>query len=1539
MKLKYFIVIAFLFSSLSSSFAQTIASGYYHNLSIHQDGSLWSWGYNRYGQLGDGTTSPRTTPARIGNANDWKTIAAGYLHSVAIKSDGSLWTWGANGYGQLGDGSAANSKSPKRIGNATDWKMVGGGYNHTLAIKNDGSLWAWGLNNFGQLGDGTFVNKSIPTRIGNATDWKLISVGGNYTVAIKNDGSLWAWGYNLEGELGDATLTNKNIPTQIGTGTDWKVIKAGVAHTLAIKNDGSLWSWGFNVSGQLGDGGFSIRNTPARIGADTDWQSISSGYAHTLAIKNNGSLWAWGDNNDGQLGNGTTVDETIPTRIGTANNWALVDGGFYHTLTMKNNGDLWTWGYNVDGQLGNNSSSNKGLPLKVDNNDWRISVGGYNHTVAIKNDGSLWAWGLNTSGQLGDGTLVNKTTPANIGTDTDWKMLSAGSTHTLAIKNNGSLWSWGLNNLGQLGIGTNNNRSSPARIGTDTDWRSVSTGTTHTVAIKNDGSLWAWGANDVGQLGDGTFNYSYIPIRIGIDSDWQIVSLGASFTIAIKNDGSLWAWGLNTSGQLGDGTYINKNVPFKIGTDKDWQMVSAGLDHTLAIKNDGSLWAWGIYKGSEKSDGSNAPIKIGTDTDWQMISGGYSHLAAIKKDGSLWAWGFNHLGQLGDGTYNDNWEPTRIGTDSDWQMVSLGVGHTVATKSDGSLWNWGLNTYGQLGNGFERINPQPLDIDFNLIYTTPTPTGEASQPICSPLATISSLQATGTSIKWYDVASGGLPLAPSIPLVINKTYYASQTINGLESKSRLIVMVTFSLPTATITAGGPTSFCLGDKVTLTANAGSSYLWSTGATTQSIEVNTAGDYTVSVTNANGCSATSTATTVTVNPLPAATITAGGPISFCLGDKVTLTASAGSSYLWSTGATTQSIEVNSAGNYTVSVTSANGCIATSTATTVTVNPLPTATITAGGPTSFCLGDKVTLSASAGSSYLWSTGATTQSIEVNSAGNYTVSVTNANGCSATSTATTVTVNPLPTATITASGSTALCIGDKVILTSSEGSSYLWSTGATTRSIEVSTAGNYTVRVSNANGCSATSTATTVTVNSLPSSTITASGATTFCQGDKVTLTSSEGSSYLWSTGATTRSIEVSTSGNYSVRVSNANGCSVTSTATMVRVNSLPIATITAGGPTSFCLGDKVTLTASSGSSYLWSTGATTQSIEASTSGSYTVRVTNSNGCSATSAATTLTVNNYPAATITAGGPTTITQTGNVVLSANTGSSLNYQWIRNGVEINAATASSYTATTGGSYTVKVSNAAGCETLSSAMVIKSVLVLPANNYQINIQGETCRASDNGKIAISAVQNLNYTATLSKSGQVVKTVNFNTNADLTGLASGNYTLCLTVAGQTEYKQCFDLTITEPLDLSVYSKVNPTNNTIDLLMSGGDAYYITINGEKYTSYTSKMSLGLKAGLNKITVNSSQICQGLYTEEIYVDEKIQAYPNPFNSSLNLKIQNQENKELLVRVVDRYGLSVYEGKHLVINNLVTLDLSKLDNDYYFIVIGKQTFKVIKQ
>jgi hypothetical protein len=374
-------------------------------------------------------------------------------------------------------------------------------------------------------------------------------------------------------------------------------------------------------------------------------------------------------------------------------------------------------------------------------------------------------------------------------------------------------------------------------------------------------------------------------------------------------------------------------------------------------------------------------------------------------------------------------------------------------------------------------------------------------------------------------------------------------------------------------------------------------------------------------------------------------------------------------------------------------------------VTVNPLSaTPTITTSGPVSFCQGGSVTLTSSAGSSYLWSNGATTQSITVGSSGNYSVQITNANGCqSAASAAVSVTVNPLPsTPTITAGGPTTFCQGGSVVLTSSTGSSYLWSNGATTQSITVSSSGSYSVQVTNANGCqSGASAATTVTVNPLPATpTITTGGPTTFCQGGSVTLTSSAGSSYLWGNGATTQSITVGSSGNYSVQVTNANGCqSGASAATTVTVNPLPATpTITAGGPTTFCQGGSITLTSSAGSSYLWSNGATTQSITVAGSGNYSVQVTNVNGCqSAASSATAVTVNPLPPIP-------TITQAGNTLTSS---AASGNQWHFNGTAIAGATSQSYTYTTGGNYSVTVTNASGCS--SSSAVLTAMRMASSN--------------------------------------------------------------------------------------------------------------------------------------------------------------------------------------------------------------------------------------
>ncbi|MDP4602265.1 MAG: T9SS type A sorting domain-containing protein, partial [Schleiferiaceae bacterium] len=452
----------------------------------------------------------------------------------------------------------------------------------------------------------------------------------------------------------------------------------------------------------------------------------------------------------------------------------------------------------------------------------------------------------------------------------------------------------------------------------------------------------------------------------------------------------------------------------------------------------------------------------------------------------------------------------------------------------------------------------------------------------------------------------------SISPTASGSYSVTVSSNGCSSTSAAQAVTVNPLPPSTVTASGPLTFCQGSSVTLSAPAGYSYLWSNGATSQSISPTASGSYSVTV-SANGCSSTSAAQTVVVNPLPPSTVTASGPLNFCQGSSVTLSAPAGYSYLWSNGATTQSITATTAGSYSVTV-SANGCSTTSSPQTVTVNPLPSSAVTASGPLTLCQGESVTLAAPSGYSYLWSNGSTAQSIVVSASGQYSVTVS-ANGCSSTSAALAVTVNPNPPANVVASGPLTFCQGGSVALVAPSGYAYVWSNGATTQTINAVASGSYTVTVYG-NGCSATSAPVQVSVVPNPSAAVTASGPLTFCQGGSVTLVAPAGATYLWSNGAVTQSITATTSGAYSVVVSS-NGCSTTSSVQQVTVLPTPPATVTASGALTFCVGGSVVLTAPAGYSYSWNTGATTASITASTSGTYSVVVSDGT-CSATSSGT---------------------------------------------------------------------------------------------------------------------------------------------------------------------------------------------------------------------------------------------------------------------------------------------------------------------------------
>ncbi len=538
--------------------------------------------------------------------------------------------------------------------------------------------------------------------------------------------------------------------------------------------------------------------------------------------------------------------------------------------------------------------------------------------------------------------------------------------------------------------------------------------------------------------------------------------------------------------------------------------------------------------------------------------------------------------------------------------------------------------------------------------------------------------------------------------------YSVQTISdGCTSavSDPIVVTLTTPPPTPTITLSGSTTLCNGESLTLTAPWFYEYIWSTNETTESINVTTAGTYTVRTIDAGCTSAASAPIVVTVNGPSTPTITPSGPTTFCSGGSVMLTAPTGFEYLWSTNETTESINVTAGGSYTVQ-TIASGCTSAASAPVVVTLSSPSApTITASGPTTFCVGGSVMLSAPAGFEYLWSTNETTQSINVTAGGNYTVQ-TIASGCtSAVSAPIGVIVNNLPARpTIRVTGSTTFCAGGSVSLGIADPTALmLWSTGATSQFIQVTTSGSYTLRyIDFNNGCtSAVSAAVVVNVLAAPSMpTITPNGPTTFCTGGSVLLTAPLGFSYRWSNNATSRSITVTNSGSYTVRTI-ASGCtSAISAATVVTVNTPPSTpTITAGGPTTFCPGGFVTLSAPTGFSYLWSTNETSESINVTGAGSYTVR-TIANGCtSAVSAATVVNFNTQPSAPIiTPSGPTTFCTGGSVTLTAPTG--FEYLWSTN------ETTESINVPAGGSYTVQTI-ASGCTSAVSAPVEVTVNTTP----------------------------------------------------------------------------------------------------------------------------------------------------------------------------------------------------------------------------------------
>lgn len=780
-----------------------------------REGTLWAWGNNSGGCLGDGTFINKYEPTQIGTDNKWVLISNSYTFTLGLKSDGTLWAWGDNSLGQLGDGTTTQRIVPTQIGTDNKWINIVAGNYHSIALKSDGTLWAWGYNGSGQVGDGTLTQRNTPVQIGTDTKWSSIAAGNDHSLAMKTDGTLWSWGSNFYGQLGISTVINQQIPNQVGTDDKWTNIAAAQHHNFAIKVDGTLWAWGENGFGQLGDGTFSNRLLPIKIGNENSWVSVNTAFYHNFGIKANGTLWGWGPNGDGQLGDGTRVDKNTPTRIGSENNWVNAVGGATHSLGLKADGSLWSWGWGALGNLGNGTTQSSVIPIKISSDDkWLNISSGQNHNVGLKSNGKVWGWGDNFVGQFGNGSTTSTNYP-NQSSVGNWISFVTGNQHSAGIKSDGTLWTMGWNNNGQLGDGTFVNKSNPTKIGLDSNWISTSLGINFTLGIKSNGTLWAWGINNNGQLGDGTIISKNAPVRIGSDSNWVSISAGGTFSIGIKSNGTLWAWGDNSLGQLGDGTTINKSSPVQIGILTNWISVNSGAAHSIALKSNGTLWAWGNNNYGQLGDGTLinkiSPVQIGTDVNWILIEASQSsnHSVAVKSNGSLWSWGSNATGQLGDGTNVNKTAPTQIGTDS-WVNIASGTGFTIGLKpSRNNFCASGHNLWGQLGDS--------TIIDKNVygcVCIKPNIPFVINKTICKD--NNAKISAIGVGlIYWYSQNTGGTFLGKGIDfttpaLTNNSTYYALDSTCQVSNRVPVNVTVN-SKPLVGFTTNNPIQIFTGNS--------------------------------------------------------------------------------------------------------------------------------------------------------------------------------------------------------------------------------------------------------------------------------------------------------------------------------------------------------------------------------------------------------------------------------------------------------------------------------------------------------------------------------------------------------------------------------------------------------------------------------------------------------------------------------------------------------------------------------------------------------
>lgn len=628
--------------------------------------------------------------------------ALGDMHSCALYNDKTVKCWGFNRLGQVGDGTNINVLAPTVVSGITDAVDIAASNRSSCALLSTGIIKCWGHNSSGMIGDGTTTTRLTPVSVSGITTAVKISAhaSGDHVCALLANGTAQCWGANSSGQLGDGSQTTRTSPVAVTGLSNILTIATGCQTSCALLSDGTVKCWGVNGSGGIGDGSTTTRLTATAVSGVSTASKLFYSYQNGYVVLNDGSVMAWGTNGYGMLGDGTSVNRTTPVSVAALNNVSSISGGADFNCGVMSDKTVKCWGANTKGQQSGFGSSAATPTTVAGLSDVDSVSAGVGFACAVLVSGYVKCWGTNTLGQLGGGSYTAALSPVDIDL-TNISSMSFGVFHACAILTDGTGKCWGTNQALQLGTNTSAAQVSPTAVSGLSLATTISSGTLSNCSLASDGSVKCWGYNAVGVFGDGTTTSRNLAHTVTAAAGATAVAQGNALSCYIFS-GTVKCAGNNFYG-LGDGSTSNSSSLVTVSGITTATQIAVSTYTGCALLGDSTIKCWGRGVSGELGNGASvdsmSPVTVsGISNATSVVAGAY-HFCAGLSDNTVKCWGSNGVGTLGDNSYTNRNSPVTVTGLTNVSSLVAGQYHNCALLSDTTVKCWGRGIHGQMGDG------------------------------------------------------------------------------------------------------------------------------------------------------------------------------------------------------------------------------------------------------------------------------------------------------------------------------------------------------------------------------------------------------------------------------------------------------------------------------------------------------------------------------------------------------------------------------------------------------------------------------------------------------------------------------------------------------------------------------------------------------------------------------------------------------------------------------------------------------------------------